>query len=81
MSDITNLGSKTALNTKTTKIKSIMRDITNVVTKAYTEVDTEVTEIENEVCDVTSFLSTTEAGCIIKDVDSNKKEMKKASNF
>ena len=47
----------------------------------HTEVDTEVTEIENEVCDITSLLSTTEAGCIIKDVDSNQKEMKKASNF
>lgn len=47
----------------------------------HTEVDTEVTEIENEVSDITSFLSTTEAGYIIKDVDSNQKKMKKASNF
>lgn len=47
----------------------------------HTEVDIEVTEIENEVSDITSFLSTTEAGYIIKDVDSNKKKMKKASNF
>lgn len=47
----------------------------------HTEVDTEVTEIENEVSDITSFLNTTEAGYIIKDVDSNQKKMKKASNF
>lgn len=47
----------------------------------HTEVDIEVTEIENEVSDITSFLSTTEAGYIIKDVDSNQKKMKKASNF
>ena len=40
----------------------------------HTEVDTEVTEIENEVSDITSFLSTTEAGYIIKDVDSNQKK-------
>lgn len=47
----------------------------------HTEVDTEVTEIENEVSDITSFLNTTEAGYIIKDVDSNQKKMEKASNF
>ena len=40
----------------------------------HTEVDTEVTEIENEVSDITSFLNTTEAGYIIKDVDSNQKK-------
>lgn len=44
----------------------------------HTEVDTEVTEIENEVSDITSFLSTTEAGYIIKDVDSNKKKNEKS---
>lgn len=44
----------------------------------HTEVDIEVTEIENEVSDITSFLSTTEAGYIIKDVDSNKKKNEKS---
>ena len=44
----------------------------------HTEVDTEVTEIENEVSDITSFLSKTEAGYIIKDVDSNKKKNEKS---
>ena len=44
----------------------------------HTEVDTEVTEIENEVSDITSFLNTTEAGYIIKDVDSNQKKNEKS---
>lgn len=44
----------------------------------HTEVDIEVTEIENEVSDITSFLSTTEAGYIIKDVDSNQKKNEKS---